>query len=217
MTRKSALSLWAAILVLSSANVQAAAYRQSPDEGSWQVGRSVLAADPDNPRQPEAEMSPYMSGPASSPVLPHGADALKETYGDWGVECRIVQLTKRCSLGQFQYNEEQHTLMFSIEIFPPEDGDYAVAITMPFGLNLADGIRLKLDEQSIEQRGSFGTCLPTGCLVPVKLTSSSIEAMKTAKALMVIATAFSGGQHPSFRVSLKGFSAAIERLEDLQQ
>lgn len=215
MPGKTATTL-AAILLLLSGSAQAYANRPSQDDRTSPIGRLVMA-DPNYRRLSEAQGRPQVSGPEQPPTsLPNGADALKESYGDWAVECSIVEARKKCSVGQFQYDQQQRAVIFSIEVLPPEDGGYKIAVMMPFGLNLPDGIRLKLDDGSAEQRGSFATCLPNGCLVPLKFTDSSIEAMKVAKILKVSATAFGDRQNPTFNVSLKGFSSAIERLEDLQ-
>lgn len=210
-------SILATTLALLSSSTHASANHELRNELTWLSERSFSMTDPDDPRHVEIQVnSQTFNRRQSSITLPNGADSLKESYGDWAVECNIVETWKKCSIGQFQYDQQQHAIMFSIEILPPENGDYRGSVRMPFGLKLSDGIRLKLDKQAVEQRGSFATCLLNGCLVPLIFSGSSIEAMKTGKTVVVSATAFSGGQSPTFNVSLKGFAAAIERLRELQ-
>jgi invasion protein IalB len=217
MAGKKTASLLAAVVVLSSAPAPASVYRESEGEPNWSSGRGFLAANPDEQSQAGFREALPHSAPQRTPItLPNGADEVKEIYGDWGVICRMIQSTKRCSAGHYQFDEKQQALMFSIEIFPPQDGGYAVAVTMPFGLSLPDGIILKLDGQVFE-RGGFATCFLGGCLVPLKFTSANIETMKSAKTLTVDAKAYAGGNDARLSVSLKGFSAAIERLRSLQQ
>lgn len=215
MAIKRMATLLAAILVVSGGNTQAFAYRKLQDEQSWPPSNAL--AHLNGRRWGEVEMTQgTASEEPSSVTLPNGADAVKETYGDWAVECRIAQNARECSVGQYQFDQQQRLLMFSIEITQPKNGDYAAIITMPFGLNLPDGIRLRLGDQPVEQLAAFATCLPTGCLAPFKFSTSSIETMKTTKILTVSAKAYAGGKDTSFNVSLKGFPAAIERLKNLQ-
>ncbi|WP_181168990.1 invasion associated locus B family protein [Mesorhizobium sp. B2-4-14] len=213
MARKKAASLLATILLLSGADAQAAVYRELQ---GWPGVRDVpLMTDPNYGRRADQGASSMGRPPAS---LPNGADAVKETYDDWAVECRVIQNNKRCSVGQFQYDEQQRALMFSIEIFPPDNnGNCLVAVTMPFGLNLSDAVILRLDDHAFEQPQTFATCMPTGCLVPFKLTNSSIETMKKGKIMMVGGKSYGSEKDANFTVSLKGFPAAIERLRTFQQ
>ncbi|MGK9264083.1 invasion associated locus B family protein [Sinorhizobium meliloti] len=179
--------------------------------------RTLVEAVHDDGRHVDAQATPRTSVQGrKQATLPNGADALKETYGDWAVECTVIGIQNKCSLVPSQHDQQQRASMFSVEILIAESGENRLAVMMPFGLNLADGIRLTLDDRPAEQRGSFATCLPNGCLVPLTLPDASIEAIKKAKNLRVSATAFGGGQGPTFTVSLKGFSTAIERLKNLQ-
>jgi invasion protein IalB len=216
MISRTASILTAAVALLSG-SAHAFANHEARDLRTWLSAHSFYVADRDDPRQVAVQVNAQTSySGETSATLPNGADTLKESYGDWGVECRIIRTQKKCSIGQFQYDQKQRTMMFSIEILPPEDGDYRVTVRMPFGLSLPDGVRLKLDDQAVERRGSFATCLPNGCLVPLKFSAFSIEMIKTARTMTVSGTALGGGQSVTFDVSLKGFSAAIERLRELR-
>lgn len=153
--------------------------------------------------------------PGSAPTLPNGANALKETYGDWAVECRIIKAEKTCVIGQIHFDNQQR-IIFSIEILSSPGGQYRAEVVLPFGLDLPGGIRLKVDDQAVEMRGAFATCLPYGCLVSIEFPDASIATMTTARTLRVSAGAFRSDQSATFNVSLSGFSAAIERLKDLK-
>lgn len=206
----------AAIFVLLNNSAQASAGHLFDEEKSWLRESGTLLVEPNNRWQLDMHVSPQTSDEEQTSTLPNGADGLKENYGDWGVECRIVEERRKCSVGQYQYNQQQRVTIFSIEILLSEDGNYSVLMVMPFGLNLSDGVLLRLDDQAADQRASFLTCLPSGCLAPLKFSPDTIETMKRAKDMRVSATAFGGGQSPTFIVSLKGFSNAIQRLKDLQ-
>jgi invasion protein IalB len=151
----------------------------------------------------------------SSMTLPNGANVLKETYGDWGIECRVAEAAKTCVAGQMQYDQHDR-VVFSISILQSDKGEYRILMILPFGLNLTNGIRLTLDEQAGEQRERFATCLPSGCLVAIDFSASGVATIKTARILKIRAIAFGSNQNTTFNVSLEGFTAAIERLKDLQ-
>lgn len=206
----------AAIFVLLNNSAQASAGHLFDEEKSWLRESGTLLVEPSNRWQLDMQVSPQTSDEEQTSTLPNGADGLKENYGDWGVECRIVEERRKCSIGQYQYNQQQRVTIFSIEILLSEDGNYSVLMIMPFGLNLSAGVLLRLDDQAADQRAGFLTCLPSGCLAPLKFSPDTIETLKQGKDMRVSATAFGGGQSPTFIVSLKGFSNAIQRLKELQ-
>ena len=83
------------------------------------------------------------AGPAAT--LPNGASSINESYGDWTVDCRIVERRKRCALSQAQGNKETGQRVFAIELQPPGGGKTDGTILMPFGLNLV--CRLLLEKK----------------------------------------------------------------------
>ncbi|MGV1822379.1 invasion associated locus B family protein [Agrobacterium sp. CG160-95] len=148
--------------------------------------------------------------------LANGADRIKEIYGDWAVECRMVEAKRACSMGQFYHNANTGMVMFAIELFPPENGLTKMLLRMPLGLRLSEGINLRLDDESSGQHAGIVTCTQEGCLVPLTLSASSIDTMKKAGSLKVSGMAFAEGANPVFHVSLKGFSLSFERLETMR-
>src|SRR5690606_26236021 len=86
--------------------------------------------------------------PAAS-TLPNGAASVSETYGDWTVDCRLVDRRKQCLLSQVQGNKETGRRVYAIEPTPPAGGKTEGTILMPFGLNLDAGAVLKLDDKDL--------------------------------------------------------------------
>lgn len=151
--------------------------------------------------------------PAAS--LPNGASSINETYGDWTVNCAIADNQKRCGFSQQQGDSQTGQRLFGIELQSPADGQTNGALLLPFGLNLDDGVKLKLDEQNLGQGARFSTCLPAGCLVPVSFPTVATDAMKKGEKLVITATRNGGGEVPTFTVSLNGFTAALNRVTEL--
>ncbi|EXL01666.1 invasion protein [Brucella anthropi] len=147
--------------------------------------------------------------------LPNGAASINEIYGDWTVNCIIADNQKRCGFSQEQGNSQTGQRLFAIDLKPPADGQTNGVLLLPFGLKLDDGVKLKLDEQNLGQGARFSTCVPAGCLVPVRFPIVAIDAMKKGEKLVVTATRDGGGEVPTFTVSLNGFAAAINRVAEL--
>lgn len=145
-----------------------------------------------------------------------GAD-VKESFGDWAVQCRKPGSIMQCRMGQYQEDTKTGRMVFAMEISPPDIGGAKVVIMLPFGLQVTDGIRLKLDDNLAVQNAKFATCIPIGCLVLLKLTIANLEAVRQANKFQIIPKIYGSGSPAPFSVSLRGFSAAYARLQDLQQ
>ncbi|MGL4289165.1 MAG: invasion associated locus B family protein [Phreatobacter sp.] len=171
-----------------------------------------------NPRRPAPAPAP---APLAAPLmpqmaqLPNGATSINETYGDWTVDCRIIEGRKACALSQSQGNQQTGQRTFAIELRLPENGKTDGVLLLPFGLNLDLGVKLKIDEQDLGQGVRFSTCLPSGCLAPISLPTVATEALKKGTRLIVSATSLSSGEAATFNVSLNGFAAAIARIVQL--
>ncbi|WP_425644175.1 invasion associated locus B family protein [Agrobacterium leguminum] len=151
------------------------------------------------------------------PILPQGADSLKETYGDWALECKAEQTAVKCAVGQFQYDQKNGTAAFAMEVFLARNGAIRIQVLVPFGMKLSEGIRLQLDDEPDERRLDFDTCVSDGCLTSIMLSGQDMNAMTKAQILKVSGVHYSRGQNLTFPTSLKGFSAAIARLESFRK
>ena len=149
--------------------------------------------------------------PAAS-ALPGGASSLQETHGDWQVICGQPEEEKApvCVFSQLLMQQSQRLL--SVELVPQEGGRTARgSLFLPFGLSLADGVSLKVDDGDPSQPLAFRTCLPVGCSVPVSFGENMVAALKAGSTLHLQARESQNGQPVDLQVSLKGFSAALDR------
>lgn len=153
--------------------------------------------------------------PAHIATLPNGASSINESYGDWTVNCRIVDRQKQCALSQAQGNKETGQRVYAIELQPPADGKTDGTILMPFGLNLDAGAILKLDDKDLGKGLRFSTCVPQGCLLPVSFPMVATDAMREGTRLTVASLNLSSKEAVTFNVSLNGFGAALDRLVQL--
>jgi invasion protein IalB len=152
---------------------------------------------------------------APATPLPNGASSINETYGDWIVDCRLVEGQKQCVLLQAQGNNQTKQRIFEIQLRPPKDGKTEGTILMPFGLKLDSGAILSLDDKDLGEGLHFSTCLPQGCLLPVSFQTATVDVLKKGKTLTVASLNLNSGEVVTFKISLEGFAAASARIAEL--
>lgn len=154
---------------------------------------------------------------AAQPVLlPGGASALTETHGDWTVSCQVVRNTPICSLSQQQFDKAKNNQrLLAIELAAKTADAASGTLAMPFGLALAKGVSLQVDDRKAGESLQFSTCLVVGCLVPLALDAGKLEEFKAGTTLKINAVASDTGQPVNFSVSLNGFASALARTAEL--
>ena len=142
--------------------------------------------------------------------------SLSETYDAWTVQCANQQQGEKslriCQMSQslVQQKTKQRVLTFSLGI---TDKGAKGTLVMPFGLLLSEGFRIQIADEEV-LKGAFRTCLPAGCIAEVEIPDETIKKLEAADAASVLMTATSG-QSVKTNVSLKGFTAAYQRLVTL--
>jgi invasion protein IalB len=164
---------------------------------------------------PATQKFAAQSTAAPAAHLPNGASSISETYGDWTVNCRLLEGQKQCLLVQAQGDTQTKQRIFEIQLRTPKDGKTEGTVLMPFGLKLDSGAILSLDDKDLGQGLRFSTCTPQGCLLPVSLQTVTIEAMKKGKMLTVASLNLNNGEVVAFKISLEGFAAASARVAEL--
>lgn len=149
-------------------------------------------------------------------ALPGGASSLRETYQDWLVSC-AQEKTKRCAISQ-QQTQQNGQRVLAIEIAAGPGGKTATGtLVMPFGLALDAGIALQIDDKPPGTSLRFSTCLPGGCLVPLSFDEAFLSTLRAGQMLKTTAKTVNNDQPMSFSISLKGFSAAFDRVAVLMK
>lgn len=153
---------------------------------------------------------------ASAP-LPGGASSLRETHGDWVVNCVVPKDKKLCSISQQLAQQSQGggaQRVLSIELQPGEK-KVAGAFVLPFGLLLSRGAALQVDEGKAQPATAIRTCVPAGCIAPVTVDAGLLAAMRKGKQLKVNLVASDTEKPFALGVSLKGFGEALDRATAL--
>ncbi len=176
------------------------------------LGSGAVAAQTKTDKAAPAATAP---APAAGPSLPGGASALSETHGDWTVNCQIAGAAKVCSLSHQQFNKQNNQRLLAIELSSKSGEDATGTLALPFGLALAKGVSLTIDDQKLEGSLPFNTCQAVGCLVPVAFDAAVTPLLKAATTLKIDAFAADTGQAVSFTVPLNGFGGALARTAEL--
>lgn len=146
--------------------------------------------------------------------------SIKENHDDWLVACADPAKNggnaKVCTLSQEQLDSGSHLRTVAIELKPSADGVQGV-LFLPFGLALDQGAELQIDDgAAIASKQKIVTCLPIGCVVPIKLDEKILAVLHKGTALKVKVIA-DGGSPAQFNISLKGFTEALERTSVLMK
>ncbi|MBF9058610.1 hypothetical protein HKCCSP123_05385 [Rhodobacterales bacterium HKCCSP123] len=146
-----------------------------------------------------------------------GPDALMETYGDWTVRCATDQSLEEPQRVCFMQQQlaargndgQQRSVLTVFLALDQQTGTPLMTAVTPFGVDLAAGVDIAIDETIIEL--GYETCRPRGCFIREELPDDVIAAMRAGdEATFVIQ--FVGGQTVNAAVSLAGFSAGWQRL-----
>jgi invasion protein IalB len=146
--------------------------------------------------------------------LPGGATSLQEMHGDWRVVCAQPNGQKVCALSQQQTDKDTRQLLLAIELNAPATDKAEGTLILPFGLALERPVTLQIDEAAAGPTLRFRTCLPVGCLISLTFDPPTVALLKKGTTLTVSATA-DGGQGAAFKISLNGFSSALDRTAAL--
>ena len=144
-----------------------------------------------------------------------GPDTLRETYGDWTVECGEIEGAGRiCRMAQILSKEGAKRPVLSVFIRAAA-GEAAAQITFnaPLGISLPQGVSVSVADKKIVEAG-FLVCHASGCLARAGLKDEAIQAFKAGNEAVTRLSALNG-QEIGISVSLKGFSAAWTRLKGL--
>ncbi|MDR0786255.1 MAG: invasion associated locus B family protein [Gemmatimonadota bacterium] len=147
--------------------------------------------------------------------LPGGANSLREVHGDWVVICSAQDGAKACVMQQELRVQQSGQLVLAVEL-QPKSGGAEGNLVLPFGLALARGTSIQVDEGSSTSL-PFRTCLPVGCVASVNFDAATLGALRRGTSLNVSVTPDGGLPEMQWAASLQGFGSAYDRAAALLQ
>lgn len=178
--------------------------------------RGAMAAEQSgaDPSAPQADEG------ASAPAARQGNTETIATYGDWQVQCDTFasndKPVRQCGMIQTVKNQQRQNIGLSVVIARLKRDEKEVVmmrVLVPLGVFLPAGIGLEIDDQAIG-RIPFTSCPPRLCMAMAEVTPKMLEKLKKGKTADFIIYEVPGAGL-SMKVSLKGFTAAYEKLSDL--
>lgn len=150
----------------------------------------------------------------------------QETHGDWQLRCGNVPTgpaqgnnpppqRKMCVISQEQTNQDAKQRVMAVEMIP--DGQEVQAtFILPFGLSLQKGVNLRIDNGTASGTLPFRTCLPIGCILPIRFDQKLAGDLRKGSKLNVTVTS-DAGEEVTLAFSLSGFTKAINRAAELSK
>lgn len=156
---------------------------------------------------------------ASEATAELGEPYLVATHRDWEVLCMRLEAEgpEVCEMYQMLLDDEQNAIAeISIAALPGEDELRAGAtITTPLETFLPTGLGWRIGDSETMRMEGFRTCTVIGCFVRLGLSGDEIEAMKRGSHAIITISPFVAVDQPiDINVSLMGFTAALEDLQD---
>jgi invasion protein IalB len=149
----------------------------------------------------------------NTPGLPGGATSLRETYDDWIVACVVEQSYKTCVIQQ-ELRRQNGQRVLAVEL-RPSVGGVEGAMVLPFGIALAKGAIVQIDDSPASAPIAFRTCLPAGCIALLAFDTKTLASLRKATALKIKVSPDGEGADLQWPVSLKGFGTALDRVAAL--
>lgn len=187
------------------------------------AGGAAFAQDTDTPAgDTAAEAEPATEeGTAAEPGLDMGqevredASYIKETYGDWQLQCfRSEADEDPCQMYQL-LREDAGNPVAEFSLFKLPDDSEAVAgatIVVPLGTLLPQGLRITVDDGAAKAY-NFSFCSMVGCFARIGFTQEDIDGFKSGgEAFLTIVPAQAPDQRVVIKASLDGFTKAYENV-----
>jgi invasion protein IalB len=159
--------------------------------------------------------APALPPMQSTATLPGGASSLQESYQNWQVVCTQRESAKQCVMSQQQVSRQNQQRVLLVELTPAKDKLEGVLV-LPFGLALEKGASLQIDDGAVGQPAHFRTCLPAGCVVPLKFDARMVANLQHGTAIKIKVVSDAGEETP-LSVPLKGFPEAYSRVTALSR
>ncbi|MGV1760851.1 invasion associated locus B family protein [Rhizobium sp. A22-96] len=154
----------------------------------------------------------FMLAPAAfaQSALPNGASTVQEIYQDWRLTCNMRDKVSTCAVSQDQTQQNGQRLL-AAEIQMRADGSAIATLLLPFGIVLDPGVTPNVDDQPALKPVRFRTCLPTGCIALLPVDSATLAKLRAGSRLNLKVIG-DPDKALSFQVSLRGLSAALDRV-----
>ncbi|MFO7921417.1 MAG: invasion associated locus B family protein [Nioella sp.] len=147
-----------------------------------------------------------------------GSTYLRETFSDWELRCVVAPEGQPdpCQLFQLLVDGDGNAVAEFNVFDMPDDGEVVAGATIvtPLETLLTGQLRLAVDDRQ-PRVYPFSFCRPNGCYARLGMTEEELQAFRAgAEATVRIVPLQAPDQTVQLSVSLSGFTAGFEALED---
>ena len=143
------------------------------------------------------------------------ASGTTKAFGDWGVTCNDdTNGQKICTLAQELRRKNDNARITLLEVKPNGMSQASAGLTLPFGLDMRQGLSLQVDDGQTVQGIAFSTCYQQGCLVPMNFDAGTLNALRSGKVLKITGKILNGNAI-NFQIPLQGFGDAYTFMNNL--
>jgi invasion protein IalB len=177
-------------------------------------------AQEQQPAPGQKAFGPRVNAGKAAPQVP-AADTVA-THGAWQIQCSTAPASgdqpakKSCGMVQVTRSEKNARVGLSLVIVKTKQGDKDILmmrVMAPIGVYLPTGVALEVDGAAVG-RVPFSRCRPQICEAIAEASPETVEKMKKGTAANFIVYEAPGLGIP-LKISLEGFSAALENLNTL--
>ena len=132
------------------------------------------------------------------------------SHKDWRVVCNVQE---QCVASQIisVKKDDQLQNVLSLTLVNGQDGNANLELKLPFGIDLRPGIVTRVDA-SDEEKFSFITCMPDGCIAVMPMTKARQAAFRKGAKLAVGFRPLGNEKVMVVEASLSGFTAATNEV-----
>lgn len=146
-------------------------------------------------------------------AFPGGATSIRESRGDWVLLCGFDGDTRACNLRQEQRESSSGKMLLIAELVP-RGGVVTGSLVLPFGVDLAKGVSLQIDDGE-QIAASFQTCVASlGCAILLSFDARQTRALADGNGLKASFVPINGAMI-TYTVSLQGLTGALGRAAEL--
>lgn len=140
-----------------------------------------------------------------------GASTITESHGDWTLICGVHEAEKACVVTQSLADQQRGQRVLTVEMEAGSEGAIGATVVLPFGLALADGVRMQIDDVSLGEASPFTVCYDYGCIADFDLDAGSAQLLGRGTNLRFVGIVADTGENIALSVSLNGLTSALER------
>ncbi|MEN0000813.1 MAG: invasion associated locus B family protein [Pseudomonadota bacterium] len=147
-----------------------------------------------------------------------GPSSIRETYGGWAVRCQQATENMQCDMAFEARQQDSQQLILRVTIMRAPDGTGANArILTPFGISLADGLQISVDEGEPFLSAAFRTCIAAGCIARTPVDNDALATIANSEQFQVTMQQLDDGGALNILMPTNGFQAAWQRLAELRE